>query len=219
MLQSIKWQRLLIGFVATLFAAISLSVAIASAQGGPPPDVAEKIAERRVNALANIKEKRETTQAKSEEARKAACERRLNALESTMARRAEQAERHVGVFDKIFERVQGFYDSGQLTDPDYDTLKASVEAAQEKAQEEAAALEELNVEVDCENPDVAATVGAFRDSVSAARDALKEYRAELVKLISSLRAAAAEENAQNSDVETEDDNEEESENEEQEAEE
>lgn len=172
---------------------------------GQPVEVAERVAERKEAAMTMVEEKRETAQTKSQEARTAACERRADKLTSVMSRISAQATKHVGTFDSIYERVQGFYDKGQLTVANYDELNAAVTEAQATAQVEAGALSELNVEIDCEDPDVAGTVAAFRDSTTAAKDALRTYRASIVDLISSLRASAAEENVQNDGESTETD--------------
>lgn len=169
---------------------------------GQPAEIAERVAERKAAAKTMVAEKRETAQEKSQEARQAACERRQEKLTSAMANLSAAAGRHAAAFDSIFTRVQGFYDSGQLVVSNYDELVGAATEAQSAAQVEIGALGNLNVEIDCEDPDVAATVAAFRDSAAAARTALKTYRSALVDLISSLRAQAAEDNASNGDGDT-----------------
>ncbi len=163
-------------------------------QRGRPAEVTERIEERKSATKEMIAEKRETAQVKSTEARMAACEKRQAKITSAMSRISAQATKHVGTFDKIYERVQKFYDKGQLTVDNYDELNAEVAEAQAAATLEASVLSELNVEVDCENPDVAGTVATYRDSAQAAKESLKAYRSTLVDLISSLKAEAPQQN-------------------------
>lgn len=195
---------------AALLAVAVVLPAAAYAQGPPedrgrPANITEKIEERRAQALQRLEEKRTNSQEKSQEKRKAACERRASKLDKHTNRLALRSDRHADVMDRFFERVQEFYDKGQLTVSNYDELEAAAVEAQEKARAEVDTLEGLKVEVDCNDPDVAATVIAFRTSTESARESLKDYRRALVELISSMRAAAAEENAgsENGEFETE----------------
>jgi hypothetical protein len=206
MIKTIQLRNLAISTVAVLLTFAVVLPGLTSAQEeiqkrGQSADVAEKVAERKEAAMAKVEEKRETAQAKSQEARTAACERRTDKLISAMSRISTQATKHVGTFDSIYERVQGFYDKGQLTIANYDELNAAVAEAQSTAQLEVGILAELNVEIDCEDPNVAGTVTAFKDSTTSSKDALKAYKSSLVSLISSLKASAAEKRTQdNSDV-------------------
>ncbi len=180
---------------AIVLASVALLPAISSAQGrgnGKPEDVAARVAERKANAQTKIEEKRAEVDTKTQEQRKTVCEKKQAQAESAMNRVSAQATRLLGVMDKFYVRVQGFYDSGQLTDPDYDTLNDAVMSAQEAAVLEIAALAELDIDLDCDNPEVAVGVNAFKTSAGASKEALRSYRSALVDLISSLRAEAAE---------------------------
>ncbi|MDX1765380.1 MAG: hypothetical protein R3313_00340 [Candidatus Saccharimonadales bacterium] len=174
-------------------------------------DVAARIAERKAEAKEKVEEKRAQRELKTQEKRQEACERRLAKLASSMDRIQTQATKHLGVIDSFFEKVQGFYDSGQLTVSNYDELLVAAEAAQENAQIEVEALGDLNVEIDCEDPEVAVDIGSYKQGTSMVKQALKDYRKALVSLISSMRAAAAEEKAKNEDDSSESESEDESE--------
>lgn len=185
--------------------AISMSIAlpvIANAQAdkdkGRPTEVSERIEKRKSAAKAAVAEKRESAKEKSSEARQSACEKRQQKIEASIARISKQATRHVATFDAIYERVQGFYDKGQLTVHNYDELNAAVSNAQATATLEAAVLGEVDSGINCEDPNVAETVATYRTSASAAKESLKAYRSALVELISSLRAEAAEQKQQDS---------------------
>ena len=171
-------------------------------QRNRPADVAERIEERKSAAMTKIEEKRESTQEKSSEARKTACEKRQTKITAAMTRISTQASKHVETFDKIYERVQGFYEKGQLTVANYDELNAAVSDAQAAASLEASVLSELNVEIDCDNPDVAGTIATYRNSAKAAKESLKTYRSALVELISSLKAEVAQQNNDTEDSTT-----------------
>jgi hypothetical protein len=203
-------------FLATLLLLPHIASAQGSGNGTDQQDsVSDRVEERKAAARQRIEDKRAQVEEKTQAARQAACERREDTLEASMERVSTQAGRLLGVIDKIYDRVQGFYETGQLTVSNYDELNAAVTDAQQAAKVEIEALDELNVEIDCENPDVAGSVAAFRDSATAARQSLKDYRAALVALISSLRAEAAENKADDSssDDATDDSSENENENE------
>lgn len=174
------------------------------AQGAPPADVAARIAEHKDEARQKIEEKRENAQIKSTEKRQEACERRVANIEAKFDRLDQHANRLLSVIDSFYAKVTGFYERGQLTVSNYDELLASVDEAKASAAAEVAALENLSVDIDCTDPDVAVSVATFRETTSSARTALKAYRAALVDLISAMHAAAAEDNADESTGENDD---------------
>lgn len=229
MLRSMVLKRGVVLFALLFAAALVLPIAVSAQdqdrEGGQPAEVATRIAERRQAAKERISEQRENAETKSQEARQAACERRTEKLESAMDRLVAQATRLLGVMDSFHERVEGFYESGQLTVANYDELIGNVDVAQEAAYVEVAALLELNVDINCEEADVAAVVSAFRGSTQTAKDSLREYRRTLVELISAMRSEAADsasadegtgqpENESESESEVEEESEDEVENEE-----
>lgn len=152
---------------------------------------ARQTSQQRVEAI-KLEVQTRRTQIKQE-----VCERREAQLQQKIPHLANSSKRLLGVIDKIYTRVQGFVAGGQLTDPNYDTLKANVDAKQADATAAVEALGEFEFELDCANPNIAEQLDGFRTAVRGARAELKEYRKALVELISSLRAQAAEDNAQN----------------------
>lgn len=120
------------------------------------------------------------------------CERRQEHFSTLIPKLANQSTRLASTIDNVYERVQGFYESGQLTVADYDERNAAVTAAQADAQAAVEVVAAYEFEFDCENPSVGDQLFGFREAVTEARQALKDYRTELVGLISSMRAAAAE---------------------------
>lgn len=120
------------------------------------------------------------------------CERRQENLTRVMPRLSQGATSVKSSIDTMYDRVVGFYESGQLTVSNYDALIADIEEA--KADSESA-LETIAIStftLDCDNPSVGQQLDGYRLAVRDAKDILKEYRKSLVALISSMRAEAAE---------------------------
>lgn len=139
-------------------------------------DIQQKVQERRAQVQADV------------------CERREDQLARMVPRLSTGSERLLAAMDNVYERVQGFYASGQLTVANYQELDEAVAAAQTEATASVEGLtEEFEFEFDCDNPSLGDQMFAFRESVADTRETLKDYRTQLVALISSLRAAAAEE--------------------------
>lgn len=175
----------------------------AVSNGSKPEEVSARVAERKLEAKTSLEEKRANSELKIQEKRKEACEKRVSKLSSSMDRISTQATRLLGVMDDFYAKVQGFYESGQLTVANYDELNANVETAKANAELEISALGELNTDIDCNNPDVSSTISAFKGSTNAAKDSLKEYRKSLVALISALKSESASQDAESDDTETE----------------
>lgn len=167
--------------------------------------------ERAVQAQMNAAERRErvdqlrqerTTDiqervaARRAQVRQDVCERRENRISALIPRLANQSTRVLSAIDSVYERVQGFYGSGQLAVENYDELDQAVANAQLAAQSAVQATSGYEFTFDCDNPSVGDQLFGFRESVTDTREELKVYRSELVTLISSLRSAAAEEDTE-----------------------
>lgn len=141
-------------------------------------EVQQKVAERQAQIKADV------------------CERRQEQLQRRIPQLATQSNRLLGVIDSMYERVETFYETGQLTVENYDELSRRVQAAQENAYGAIESVASYEFDLDCEDASAGDQAYAFRLSVGEARDSLKAYRSELVALISSLRSAAAEESSE-----------------------
>lgn len=120
------------------------------------------------------------------------CERREQQLNQLIPSLSRQATSLLGTIDSVYSRVQQFYDTGQITVENYDELTASVDAAGEDAAAAVQALSDYGFNLNCSDPKTGDYLESFRIAASEAKEALKNYRAELVNLISALRAAAEE---------------------------
>jgi hypothetical protein len=154
--------------------------------------VEAKVADRKEKAEERIEERRLTAETKTVERIRAACERRVEKLDKSMDTISTKATRLLGVMDSYYEKIKGFYDKGRLTVPNYAELLASVATAQEKATTEIAILNALNIEIDCTDPEVVLGVSSFKESATASKEALREYRSSLIALITDMRSAIAE---------------------------
>jgi chromosome segregation ATPase len=143
------------------------------------------------NAKANLAEKRAEHQQQTQEHRQQKCEQRKTKLANRMDNALKHAKKHKAVFDKIYTRVKTFHDDKQLQVDNYAELTGKVDTAQTNADAAIAALESLNVDIDCTQPNVADAVSSFQQAVKSARDSLKTYRTALVDLINSLKGASS----------------------------
>lgn len=170
-----------------------------------------KAQEARQSAKERIEEIKERNQQRRAELKLDICQRRQARIQNSITRISDRASRIKGVIDRMFVRVQGFYAEGQLTVENYEELETNVETAQADAEASIAALESYVFTLNCEDPNAASQLANFREAVNETKTELKDYRKALVELISSMRAAAAEENANDDSTETETENENETE--------
>lgn len=165
----------------------------------------------------DIAEIRERAKARAEEARKSAeerkveimqriderqaqvrtdvCERRQDVLEKIMPRLSQGATSVKTSIDTVYSRVVSFYESGQLTVDNYDELVGAIEIAKADAETAITAIDNQSFTLDCENPGVGQQLDGFRMAVREAKESLKEYKRSLVDLISTLRAAASDQDS------------------------
>lgn len=201
-----------------LLFAVAILVAssvLVQAQSTRKAEVQEKIQQKRQEVLERQEARRELQGEKREEQRVAACERNRAKLVRSMERLTGQAERHLSVISAFQTKVEDFYASGQLTVENYEELHDAVVEAQGVASSNVEALETVEVDIDCNDSEIATVVGLYRVIANDTKNALKEYRRSLVDLISAMRAEAAETSDDTAtENESEDENEQESESEE-----
>lgn len=174
-------------------------------------EIEERVKERQEKAQLSADEKSLVRDERKAAKIQEACERRVAKIEQSMSRFTGLAQKKIKVIDSFHEKVQKFYESGQLTVRDFDELNEAVVDARLTAEIEVAALEELEVDIDCEDPEVVTSVRAYKATAIQAKDSLKAYRSSLVGLISAMRSAASQEDSQDDHTEESSNNEEESE--------
>lgn len=156
----------------------------------------ERVEEKRAEAEARMSEAREAAAERRKEIKAEVCERRQEQLEKVLPRLSKGAETVLERLDTVFERVEGFYAKGQLTVADYDAKVEAIVAAQATATTLVEGLNDDIPTIDCASVELGVKLDTYRSATHEAREALKAYRATLVDLISSLKAAAAEKEAQ-----------------------
>jgi hypothetical protein len=108
-----------------------------------------------------------------------------------MARRVTQAQKHLDVFTKIFERTKTFYTDKGKTVANYDALVAAADAAKAKAEATLATLKATDTfKCDVEGPKVVAE--DFKAAHEQLREDLKAYRTAIKNLIVAVKTAQAE---------------------------
>lgn len=155
----------------------------------------EKMLKAREEAKARKLEIQQDVKEKRAQIKMDVCERRQEHLSKMRPHLAQGATSVKKAIDKVYDRVVGFYESGQLTVENYEELVANIEAAKAAAEEAQAAVASYTFEIDCENPKLGEQLDGYRMVVKEAKNSLKEYRKALVELIKSMRAAAAVENS------------------------
>lgn len=141
----------------------------------------QAIEERKAELKQKLEAAKEQRINKLEDQRLATCEKRQTKINSILAKGTEQSRKHLGVFQKIEEKVKQFYVDKQRSAEGYD---AAVLAADEKEAAAIAAIEaSTETTFDCESADGAKPGDAVRELMQARHTALKEYRTAIKDLI------------------------------------
>jgi hypothetical protein len=139
---------------------------------------------------AKIREKvKQRIEGRLDAAKKTVCEKRVAVITRIMTNAAQMGTRHLGVFDKILQRVQEFYTTKKLTVENYDALVAAAASKKEAAQTAIKAVED-NVNFDCSAENPVGKVNAFNGQVRAMHKALKDYRTSVKDVLVAVKQAA-----------------------------
>lgn len=134
--------------------------------------------------------KRAGAKTHSAEQRKKSCEARKAHIQKRADNYATAAQRHLGVFNNIFTKVQAFHDKKQLNVSNYETLVAAAKEKQTTAQTAVDQLKSLDVSIDCAQSDPATTVATLKTATKNARLALQEYRKSIKDVVVALKGAS-----------------------------
>ena len=151
-------------------------------------DLQEKLEAKRLEVKEKIEAKKAEAKEKLTDKRLDACKKREARINTIVDKTASQAEKHLGVFEKIEERVKTFYVDKQLSVENYDTLTAAVD---EKHTAAVAAIDELKAnDFSCDTTDASNPAGLMKELAQSKNDALKEYRTALKDLIVAIKGAS-----------------------------
>lgn len=120
------------------------------------------------------------------------CERNQARLGTMTARISQSATTQQRVLDTMLERVTAFYESEQLSAENYDELLAAVEVSKADTATALELLGESETTIDCANTNLASELSTYRESVTAVRSQIKQYRENLVNLIKAMNASDSE---------------------------
>jgi len=205
-----KIASLLTAFALTLVFVGSVSARNANAEDRPVrselPQTQTRANEAREKAEDRVDKLKQKTEERKLVIKQEVCQRKQDKLQKVVPRLANGATSVKSSIDKVYERVAGFYEKGQLTVSNYDELDANVAAAKADAEVSLEAIASYNLEVDCENPNLGQQLDAYRSTIKDAKESLKAYRKALVELISSMRAAAADKSTTEEPAKPEDNN-------------
>lgn len=154
-------------------------------------EVSAKIESIKNKSKTRIEALKAKAEARTKEVRSKACDARKTNIENRLANRVEVAERHKSTFDSIYTRVKDFADKKSLTTAEITALRTGADTASQKVNDEVSALQLLNVNLDCTNPDnVAITIDTYKDQLVSVKTALKDYREAIRKYSQAVKKLA-----------------------------
>ncbi|HXH04911.1 MAG TPA: hypothetical protein VNI82_00610 [Candidatus Nitrosotenuis sp.] len=179
-----KQKTLIIG-------AMLASVLVASpvvARGAPEDTGRERalaqqttVQERKQEIKDRVTTMREEVKVKLTDKRLQACEARQEKINAIVSRSTAQSTKHLGVFQKIEERVTDFYASKNLSADNYDSLLATVEEKESAAVAAIAVAKETKF--DCATTDGDKPGSVIKDLMRTQHQALKDYRTAIKDLM------------------------------------
>lgn len=132
----------------------------------------KKQSQQRVESMKNSVEKR------TKEIRTKACEARKKNIEQRLENRINLVKQYKNRFDSVYYKIKDFSSLSTA-----DEAKQQVESIDSNLSTEIEALESLNTELDCSNPDsVAVFIDIYKNQLESVKNLLKEYR-ELIKIL------------------------------------
>lgn len=133
----------------------------------------KKQSQQRVESLKGGVEKR------TKEIRSKACEARKNNIEKRLESRINLVKQYKIRFDSVYNKNKDFSAMSAANE-----AKQRVEIANSNLSTEIEALESLNTELDCSNPDaVAVAIDIYKNQLDSVKNLLKEYRESIKMLI------------------------------------
>lgn len=137
----------------------------------------QKIEDIRTKSKERVAELKKRATEKTVEVRSKACEARESNIENRLKNRVEAAKRHQEKFGNIYDRVKNFAQEKALSSSDINTAESKVQEDKTKVSTEISALESIDVNLNCSNPDaVAETIDIYKNQLDSVKSSLKSYR-------------------------------------------
>jgi hypothetical protein len=121
--------------------------------------------------------------------RKKSCQALQAEIDKRIAKFTSNAQKHLDNFNGIFDKVQAFQASKNLSVSNYDALVATATDKQDTAASAVAALKVVAVNVDCASPDPAKSVATIKAAVASTHDSLQAYRQAIKDIVVALQGA------------------------------
>lgn len=150
---------------------------------------ASQAVEKASDKAAAIQNKAESTSLK---VRQEVCEQKRTRLQTATQTMSQGATSVKNNLDTMYERVVGFYESRQLTVSDFQSYVDKIETAKQDAETSMEALQlRENADIDCTDAKTASRLVGDKLAGEGVKTALKQYRTDLVSLISALNNSSS----------------------------
>lgn len=151
--------------------------------------VKNRVSELKDDAKKELDQKKEGREQRTEEKRRLVCENRQKAIENKLSAFNQAADKHLAKLDSVFLKIQSYKTAENLTPSNWVDLVENAESKQEAATVSVAALKEVAVDVDCNDPETVVKLSEVREAATAARTALHDYRKALKDMVVALAQA------------------------------
>lgn len=153
-------------------------------------EAAKNAIELKKQAIEKAAELKKQSNEERREARKQVCEKKEESLKKKMQNGSTIANKFFEKFGSFEKKVDAFITKKGLTVEDYDSLKSKVADARNNVETSVGTLKGLGADVNCGDADVVTqNLTNYRDSVKAARGALKDYRTALVDYLVAVKVS------------------------------
>ena len=144
---------------------------------------------RAEEAQQRVEELKQTVTTKLEAKKLELCQKRQTTIQTRVKKMAEQGQKQIAVFDKIYERVKAFKETKGREVTNYDTLVQAVEDKQLAATAASTASTEAGAAFECGKDDPKDIIEQFKVKLQAQITALKEYKTAIKDLIVAVKSA------------------------------
>lgn len=129
--------------------------------------------------------------AKKQSLNEAKCERNQERITKMMSDVPTGAQTQLNVLDTMYERVASFYEEKDMYVENYQNFVDNIEQAKVEARNTLQVMQNAEVNVDCAADGMGDQLALYRGAVDGTKTQIREYRDQLVDLISAMKSSAA----------------------------
>lgn len=133
----------------------------------------------------------ESVAAKKQSLNEAKCERNQERITKMLSDVPNGAKTQLDVLDTMYERVAGFYENKDLNIEDYKARVENIEQVKVEARSTLQVMQNSEVTVDCAANGTGDQLAFYRGAAEGTKTQIREYRDQLVDLISAMKASVA----------------------------